>query len=241
LSNPNRFYIAGASGGTVRFNRTDNLGVSFTRLDNKPGFPAGTFIRGIAVHPNDADKVWVSCIGFLDGTKVFYSDDAGLSWENWSYGLPNVPFTTIEVRANGDLFAGSDIGVFYKPAAYADWIPLNNGLPRCMMTEFAINEDAGVIRVATYGRGIWEANLPDGICPPSISWVLNSDIEGYKYHEASNYINTNFELVGGANTTVFLKAGNYINLNEDFEVPASGSIFEAQIGPCNTGGIPDSD
>jgi len=241
-SNPNRMYIAGAVGGTKRFHRTDNLGVTFDRLDDNPGFPEDSqYIRGIAVHPDDADKVWVSFVGFTEGVKVYYSDDAGANWMNWSYSLPNVPVTGLEARSNGDLFAATDIGVFYKPATYADWIPMNNGLPRCAGTEFVINESAGLIRVGTYGRGIWEASIPNGSCNNSWSWIFNSTLGGYRYYEADSYINTNFILTGGANTEIYLKAGNYINLNEGFEAPATGNIFQAEIGPCTSGGIPNSD
>lgn len=241
LSNPNRMYIAGASGGAPRFHRTDNLGVSFDRLDDNPGFPDDVFIRGITVHPTDADQVWVSFVGFEEGKKVYYSDDAGANWTNWSYSLPNVPVTALEVRSNGDLFAGTDIGVFYKPNGHADWIPMNNGLPRCRVTEFVVNESAGLIRAGTYGRGIWEAPIPNGICNNSWSWIFNSNLGGYRYYEADSHINTNFILTGGANTEIYLKAGSYINLNEGFHAPATGNYFEAEIGPCNAGGIPDND
>ena len=110
-----------------------------------------------------------------------------------------------------------------------------------MVTEFVINEDAGLIRAATYGRGVWEADIPDGICPSYLAYTLNSPIEGFQYHESSGQINTNFILVGGANTQIFLKANTFVDLTEGFEAPNNGCIFQAEIGPCDSGGIPDND
>jgi len=67
------------------------------------GLP-GQYITYIAVHPTDPEQIAVSLSGYNDGEKVYVSDDAGDTWENYSGNLPNLPANCVayyDNHANG--------------------------------------------------------------------------------------------------------------------------------------------
>lgn len=98
------------------------------------------------------------------------------TWTAIGDGLPDVPVRALVLNpANGDLFAGTDSGVFRLPAGATTWTPLAEGLLKgctplpgkvsCAPTLQVFGPDSmgivgtgtdAVLRVATYGRGIWE-------------------------------------------------------------------------------------
>ena len=101
---------------------------------------------------------------------VFESTD-GTNWTDLSgdstssTGLPDVPTSAVKHLTNGDLVAGTDLGVFYgkrNSATSYTWTRLGSNLPETVVTDLEPGQD-GNLYAATYGRGIWRiplANLP---------------------------------------------------------------------------------
>ena len=86
----------------------------------------------------------------------------GDSWVNITgNGLPNLPVNCIvyQKQANGDIYVGTDVGVYHKDNTMTDWVPYMNGLPNVVVNELEINYNTQKIVAATFGRGIWESDL----------------------------------------------------------------------------------
>ncbi len=233
-SNTNRGYIASAT--TLR--RTDDLGVAsptWTLKSGNPGWPAlgSANITSIDVNPDNSLEVWLSLSGYNGSVKVLRSVDGGDNWTNETDNLPNVPVHIVKFQDTngappGAVYIGTDIGVFYRNALIAQWIPFGNDLPRTMVTDMEVNETAGVITVSTYGRGFWRSTLYSGC---DVNLTLSFNMSGNQYHQASSTITVTGDVRGGAGTQVLLKGGGSVTFNPGFEVKA-GNEVKAYIGPC---------
>ena len=75
--------------------------------------------------------------------------------------MPNLPVNCIvhQKQANGDIYVGTDVGVYHKDNSMTDWAPYMNGLPNVVVNELEINYNTQKIVAATFGRGIWESDL----------------------------------------------------------------------------------
>ena len=98
--------------------------------------------------------------------------DAGLTWSNYSTGLPNRPVNCIlyQEASNDGLYVGTDVGIYFIDNAAASWQPFFTGLPNVDVEEMEIAYSIGKIRAATNGRGLWESDLavPQ---PTTLTWV----------------------------------------------------------------------
>ena len=70
--------------------------------------------------------------------------------------------------------------MFYRDNVQTDWAKYGNGGPPCMVNDMEINNCAGKLVVATYGRGLWEAplltNVATEITTGSATWNRNRTI-----------------------------------------------------------------
>ncbi len=140
-----------------------------------------TGINYIAVSNTDANKVWVCLGGYNAGNKVFSSTNGGTNWTNISGTLPNLPVNTIVYQnntANDRVYVGTDVGTYYRDNTTNAWKAFNNGLPNVMVHELEINYTSNKLVAATYGRGIWQADLispsPIGVATTTI---VNNDMQ----------------------------------------------------------------
>ena len=240
-SNGSRFYAAGGANwndivpqASVRLERTDDLGDNWIALQDNPGLPDSiTKITGIALDPASSARLWITIGGYAPGQKVYYSNNAGASWQNLSGTIPNIPVNCIAIDDNLDAYIGTDIGVFFKSALTPDWQPFYNNLPKIPVTELHIRN--GTLYASTFGRGIWRTDTHGG-CPALLNFI--NDISGVRFYEALTMTATG-AVTGGLGTEIILRAQNYIDFNVGFVANgATGEKFRALIGDCNSGGFP---
>jgi PKD repeat protein len=167
-SNPRFVYVAYTDSIYITKDGTSN----FTNIS--AGLPVGqAAISSIAVDPVDENKIWVSFSGYSSGNKVFFSADAGQSWTNISAGLPNIPINELVCQTGvaGAIYAAADGAVFYKDNTFSNWQLYNTGLPAVIINGIEIQYNTGKLRVATFGRGVYESDLfqptpPGYVLPP---------------------------------------------------------------------------
>ena len=243
-SNSIRFYAAGgdnfdSGSGSLYF--SSNTGDSWTVISGNSGFPSSSNwnkINDVTVKPNNSSVVWACFGGFNDGIKVVTSGDAGLTWANVSFNLPNVPVYCLAIDNNNGAYAGTDIGVFYLGPTVSAWMPWSNKLPNTIVSDLVIFDDGTTkkIRAATFGRGVWESNLAS-TCDASV--IVTGNLEGIMHYEATSSLSSSGFVQGGIGTFVSFRSGNYITLTDGFNV-VDDSEFLGFISPCGNGGIPDA-
>ncbi|MBK7173476.1 MAG: hypothetical protein IPH84_09620 [Bacteroidales bacterium] len=232
-SNTNRVYSA--SGTSIW--RSDDAAASWTLIST--GLSSNS-ITSIAVNPDNSLDVFVTVGNYNAGQKVYKSIDGGASWTNISGTLPNIVMNCIAYQDNNGspddaLYIGTDLGVYYRDVNTGDWIPFQNGLPNVPVSDLEINEASGVIRAATYGRGLWSSGLYTS-CP--IAYLLtpandpsNPNYTGFQLYEASSSVTSSRVITGGLGTDVTYKAGNNVVLSTGFHARA-GNLFKATLGSC---------
>jgi photosystem II stability/assembly factor-like uncharacterized protein len=241
-SNTSRFYASGGSNfqtgdGGVYF--SSNTGDTWTLKSNNPGFPSASLwdkITDVIVRNNNSAEVYACFGGFNEGIKIVKSTNTGDTWTNISDNLPNVPINCMAIDNDGGLYAGTDIGVFYKSSSMPDWMTWSNGLPNVPVVELVIFDDGTNkrIRAATYGRGVWQSNLAS-TCDAAV--IVTGDLTGIRHYEASTSVSSASNVKGGLGTFISFQSGNYIALTEGFNV-VDDSEFLGFISPCGQGGIP---
>ena len=126
-------------------------------------FGAGTAeITSISVDPTDPNELWVTISGYVSGKKVFHSTDAGLTFTNVTYNLPNVPVNASVIDKQSeqhDVYIGTDVGVFLLDDVSQTWVYYGAGLPNTMVSDLEIQYSSRKLRIGTFGRGVWEHDL----------------------------------------------------------------------------------
>ncbi|MBL0048714.1 MAG: T9SS type A sorting domain-containing protein [Bacteroidetes bacterium] len=141
---------------------TTNGGVSWA--NHSLPFALNNFsgITSIAIDPVNPAILYATVGGYSVGVKVYKSVNSGNTWSNISSGLPNVPVSSSvfdESSPNHELYIGTDIGIFYRNDTSAAWTYYGSNLPNTSITDLKIQYATHKLRAATYGRGIWEADL----------------------------------------------------------------------------------
>lgn len=139
----------------------------------------GNTIQDIAVSDYDPKLVWVVTGGFSMGSKVFESENGGRSWKNISGSLPNIAALSIIHRkgTTENLYVGMSYGVYYRTGSMDDWEFFGHGIPNTEIRDLDIQYNEQKIRCATYGRGLYEADLHplDGVIPVA-DYSVNKNI-----------------------------------------------------------------
>ncbi|MCX6286759.1 MAG: T9SS type A sorting domain-containing protein [Bacteroidetes bacterium] len=154
-------------------------------FDITPGCTHFYGITSIEVSPTNADSVWIGFGGFMgqgswNRNRIMLTTNAGQDWKDYSTGLPNMPVNCLKYKngSHGGVFAGTDVGVFYIDRTFSDstWVPLNSALPISVVNDVEFIDTLNAVRVATYGRGIWETDLFPCTYYGNDPLVVNSDL-----------------------------------------------------------------
>lgn len=153
-------------------------------VTNDPGsrFNAGGFdISSIAVDHSDPSgmTVYATVQGF-GYPHVYRSINGGSTWLNISANLPNAPANAVAVDPNNPrvVYVAMDTGVYVATdvttcvsavtgATGACWSVYGSSLPNAPVTALSLaagatlpgSSQAGILRAATYGRGVWQIPL----------------------------------------------------------------------------------
>ncbi len=100
--------------------------------------------------PDDRGRLWKTIDGGQTWTSIVGADPAPR--------LPNVPvyvvkYDPIEAKT---IYAGTDLGVYITLDGGATWDRMGEGLPMVPVRDMYVARNQDFIRVATYGRGVWE-------------------------------------------------------------------------------------
>ena len=159
--NPQIMYLnqKAASGGIGKLWKTTDGGLTWTQLT----IPSGNSSRMLlALNPANAQELWLAYPSGANGFKVYKTMNGGGSWTNLTNSLLN----NESVQALGHI-AGTDGGIYvatnkaiYYRNNQTDFTLENNGLPLFtngnILKPFYRDQK---IRMATYGKGIYESNL----------------------------------------------------------------------------------
>lgn len=146
--------VAVVAKGTLAF-RTTNL-TQWSAMTGLPGLP----ILDALIHPSHADTLWLALGGYDAEARIRRSDDGGATWEEEGSGLPALPVNALALDdQSGDLYAGTDAGVYVLPAGTHSWTPYKAGLPEVLCSDVQLRKSTGEVLLATYGRGLWKAPL----------------------------------------------------------------------------------
>lgn len=151
-SNNNTMYVANGPG----LYKSTDLGVTFTNVYNAP-----SNITSIEIHSTDSNLVYLTTQG--SSGQTLKSIDGGATFTNFSTGLPNIGKNIIihqDRNSNNPLYLGTSLGVYYRDDSMTSWQPFDVNLPNVSVTDLEINLEDEKLIAATYGRGVWQTNIP---------------------------------------------------------------------------------
>lgn len=177
-NNPNTLYVGKSNKIMVRVDDLQSGTPTYTSY-TVPGFTSSTC--SITTVSTDTSVVYLA-----GNSKVYRSPDKGATWVNISANLPAVNIIKIindYYSTDESVYICSAVGVWYKNNTMTNWVNFSGGLPAiATINEFMIYNDGTAnsrLRVAYYGRGVWESplystlmgihNAPPATIPISIS------------------------------------------------------------------------
>ncbi|HYK00391.1 MAG TPA: hypothetical protein VE974_01455 [Thermoanaerobaculia bacterium] len=155
----------GAGGGFIDI--TTNGGATWTDIDlitAVPGYQG--FVTNLSWQDNQ--NLWITSVAQATGAvRVIKATIAtpSSSWATATYqvkqnGLPDLPVTRVlfdpRDATRATIYAATHVGIYKTTNGGDDWEPYGNGLPTVRVNDIYMPPDGGFIRLATYGRGIWE-------------------------------------------------------------------------------------
>ncbi|CAM1344713.1 VPS10 domain-containing protein [Tenacibaculum amylolyticum] len=122
------------------------------------------YINDIAVDPFNENNVAIA----TSSRHVYISNNGGNSWSRIDNGLPSgisVTSLVFDKSANKGIYASLRGAVYFKNKTTNGWVTFSNNLPNVSISEielyYGTKSSDSKIRMATYGRGVWESSLYD--------------------------------------------------------------------------------
>jgi photosystem II stability/assembly factor-like uncharacterized protein len=142
--------------------KTIDGGKNWTNTNIPPGYAHRMLIT---IDPLDANKLWLAYPSSGNSEKIYKTSDGGNTWQNLStsalddhecHSIINIAGT------KGGVYYCTNKSVFYRNDTMPDWKNVSEGLPYFFNSNIArpFYRDSK-IRIASYGKGIWEARLEE--------------------------------------------------------------------------------
>ncbi|MEO8188845.1 MAG: hypothetical protein ABI682_00775 [Acidobacteriota bacterium] len=221
----------GAAGGFLDI--TTDGGATWTDVDliaSAPGYQGFT----TNVTWQDNQNLWITSVAQATGAvRVIKASIANptASWSTATFvakqnGLPDLPVTRVYIdprdSTHNTLYAATHVGIYSTTDGGANWAPFGNGLPTVRVNDIYMPPDGGFIRLATYGRGIWELSqielgsvtLSDDVASCDLDGVLDNGETGRLkvtlVNQGPNNVNQGTLTVTSSNPNVTFPQGNVI-------------------------------
>ena len=163
-SNDDIMYVANGS----RLYKSIDGGLNFTSATVSGN------ITSIDVHSSDSSIVYLTIENTSSEQGVLKSTNGGVTFSDFSTGLPAIGKNCIVHQGrntDNPLYVGTSLGVYYRDDSMSSWSPFDTNLPNVSVTDLEINlEDAKLI-AATYGRGVWQTDIPIQIPADDVKFV----------------------------------------------------------------------
>src|SRR5947209_2547427 len=120
------------------------------------------YIQGVAIDSRDHRTVYVTLSGYArrwypnapGSGAVWVSHDAGDHFTDASGNLPKVPGNAVVLR-NGQVFVGTDQGIYTAAQGSTHWTRVGRNLPNASALDLRLNPDGSQLVAALHGRGVW--------------------------------------------------------------------------------------
>jgi PKD domain/Secretion system C-terminal sorting domain len=123
----------------------------------------GNNLALISLDPENDQVIWLAYPRGDDGNKVFKSIDGGTTWVNETSSeldAQNIQAITTIGGTDGGVYIATNITCYYKNNAMSSWEIDNVDLPLTIgATGIRPFYRDGKLRLASYGKGIWESQL----------------------------------------------------------------------------------
>lgn len=137
---------------------THDGGATWTQTNLIGTVPAWQGFNSNAEWADDSTLYIASESPIAGSGRVAKSTDGGLTFTNVSTGLPDVPISRLAVSPldKNTVYAATFLGVYRTTNGGASWSRFGAGLPFVEVDDIYIAPDASFLRIASFGRGVWE-------------------------------------------------------------------------------------
>ena len=106
----------------------------------------------------DNNTLYIASESPSSAARVAKSTNGGVSFVRSDTGLPNVPVARLLVSPldKKTIYAATFLGVYRSSDAGASWSRFGAGLPMVEVDDLYLSPDGSFLRIATFGRGVWE-------------------------------------------------------------------------------------
>ncbi len=169
-------YYGTAAGGLYRVPAAMTSGFTVPQaLHLQPGLPAGAYVSGLAVHPDD-DQTVLACFANYGVPSLWLTHDGGMTWTDVEGALagadgPSVRCVEIVPAGDADLMlCGTSTGLYSRvmddPAS--DWtLEADQAIGNVIVEAMDVRLGDRTLAVGTHGRGIFTSTLgtTTGVAP----------------------------------------------------------------------------
>lgn len=158
-----------------RIEKSIDGGNTFTNIR---GSLPNSSISDVAFDPNNDSVIVVTYSSYQNNnSKVYITHDQGLTWQNITYNLNNMPIRSVVIDHTdaSTIYLGAEIGVYKKAMSATSWTLYNTDLPNMAVLELEVMYGSNTLRAATWGRGLWEYTLDGRKDYPSILTTTITD------------------------------------------------------------------
>lgn len=183
---------------------------------------AGVHLSDFYVNPGNPLDVYAVKPSFDSAKsvgKVFRSTDGGVTWNNISGNLPDIPFNSVRLdQKSGVLYAAGDDGVYSSANYGGSWARIPGSLPTVQVVDLDVSSPTGVLGAGTHGRGLWTTPLSTVVAKPNLKLVPNVT------RLSANVVQVSLTLANFGSSSLPAGVGNADALNASISVSLNGQV-----------------